>query len=44
MHRGFAMDAETRTALMQGDAALLAVISETLEQPADTLEQADPAA
>ena len=30
VHRGFAMDAETRTALMRGDAVLLAIISETL--------------
>ena len=30
VHRGFVMDAETRTALMRGDAALLAIISETL--------------
>ena len=33
VHRGFAMDAETRTALMRGDAVLLAVISETLAEP-----------
>jgi hypothetical protein len=33
VHRGFAMDAETRTALMRGDGALLATISETLDEP-----------
>ena len=34
--RGFAMDAETRTALMRGDAVLLAIISETLvAEPVD---------
>jgi hypothetical protein len=30
VHRGFALDAETRTALMRGDAVLLAIISEAL--------------
>jgi hypothetical protein len=30
VHRGFAMGAQTRTALMRGDGALLAIISETL--------------
>lgn len=30
VHRGFAMNAETRTALMRGDAVLLAIISEAL--------------
>ena len=30
VHRGFAMDEGTRTALMRGDAVLLAIISETL--------------
>ena len=33
VHRSFAMDAETRTALMRGDGVLLAIISETLEEP-----------
>ena len=33
VHRGFVMDAQTRTALMRGDAVLLAVISETLAEP-----------
>lgn len=36
VHRGFGMDAETRTALMRGDAVLLAIISETLvAEPVD---------
>jgi hypothetical protein len=30
VHRGFALDAEARTALMRGDAVLLAIISEAL--------------
>jgi hypothetical protein len=30
VHRGFALDADTRTALMRGDAVLLAIISEAL--------------
>jgi hypothetical protein len=30
VHRSFAMDAQTRTALMRGDGVLLAIISETL--------------
>jgi hypothetical protein len=30
VHRGFAMGAQTRTALMRGDGALLAIISGTL--------------
>jgi hypothetical protein len=30
VHRGFALDAETRTAPMRGDAVLLAIISEAL--------------
>jgi hypothetical protein len=33
VHRSFAMDAETRTALMSGDGVLLAIISETLGDP-----------
>jgi len=33
VHRGFAMNAETRTALMRGDAVLLAILSETLSAP-----------
>lgn len=35
VHRGFAMDAVTRTALMRGDAVLLAIISETLAEPSE---------
>ncbi len=31
VHRSFAMDADTRTALMRGDGVLLAIISEALE-------------
>ncbi len=30
VHRGFAMDADTRATLMRGDAVVLAVISELL--------------
>jgi hypothetical protein len=33
VHRSFAMDAETRTALMRGDGVLLAIVSETLAEP-----------
>ena len=33
VHRAFAMDAETRTSLMRGDAVLLAITSESLAEP-----------
>lgn len=43
VHRGFAMNAQTRTALMRGDAVLLAIISETLaEPPPDTAPDGAP--
>jgi hypothetical protein len=32
VHRSFAMDAQTRTALMRGDGVLLAIVSETLAE------------
>jgi hypothetical protein len=43
VHRSFAMNAETRTALMRGDAVLLAILSETLsESPPEAARDVAP--
>jgi hypothetical protein len=42
VHRSFAMDADTRTALMRGDGVLLSIVSETLA--GETPKEAPPAA